>query len=141
MRPVPRLLAVVPALVAIVVIFMLRISVANGEIQETEYSTSLTDATGIVRLIVAVFGGLIGVLGIVVALKGVRGTADVSVSLSKRPKLSMKRVSQGVVLTLIGAAVLIAAIYVLPHKRTERKMTGDEIYIERDGEKIRGVRD
>ena len=40
---------------------------ANGEVTETQYSTSLSEATGMVRIIVAVFGGIIGVLGIVVA--------------------------------------------------------------------------
>ena len=105
---------------------------ANGELTETEYSTSLSEATGIVRIIVAVFGGLIGLLGILVTVKGVTGKADVSVSVSEHKKLSMKRVSQGVVITLIGAAVLLGAVYLLPEKRTERKVTGKEITIERE---------
>ncbi len=112
---------------------------ANGSVRETEYSTSLTEATGIVRIVVAVFGGLIGVLGIVVALKGVGGAADVSASVGKQAKLSMKRVSQGVVLTLIGAAVLVGALYFLPDKKTERELTGKEITIEREAGKTREV--
>jgi hypothetical protein len=115
------------------------IALANGSVRETEYSTSLTEATGIVRIIVAVFGGLIGVLGIVVALKGVGGAADVSASVGKNAKLSMKRVSQGVVLTLIGAAVLVGALYFLPDKKTERELTGKEISIEREQGKTREV--
>jgi hypothetical protein len=112
---------------------------ANGSVRETEYSTSLTEATGIVRIIVAVFGGLIGLLGIVVAIKGVGGAADVSASVGKHASLSMKRVSQGVVLTLIGAAVLVGALYFLPDKRTERELTGKEISIEREPGKTREI--
>lgn len=105
---------------------------ANGEVTETEYSTSLSEATGIVRVIVAVFGGVIGVLGIVVAFRSVGGAADVSVSVSEHRKLSMKRISQGVVITLIGAAILIGALYFLPEKKTERQIKGKEITIERE---------
>jgi hypothetical protein len=107
-------------------------ALANGEVTETQFSTSLSDATGIVRIIVAVFGGVIGVLGIVVAFRGVGGTADVSMSVSEHKNLSMKRISQGVVITLIGAAILIGALYLLPEKRTERQVKGKEITIERD---------
>ena len=111
------------------------VALANGEVTETQFSTSLSEATGIVRIIVAVFGGLIGVLGIVLAFRGVGGTADVSMSVSEHRKLSMKRVSQGVVITLIGAAILIGALYLLPEKRTERQVKGKDITIERDAGK------
>lgn len=110
---------------------------ANGEVTETHYSTSLSEATGIVRIIVAVFGGIIGVLGIVVALRGVGGSTDVSMSISEHQKLSLKRVSQGVVITLIGAAILIGALYLLPEKRTERQIKGKDIVIEREAGKER----
>jgi hypothetical protein len=107
----------------------------HGMVNETEYSTSLSEAAGIVRIIVAAFGGIIGVLGIVVTLKGVGDTADVSMSVAEHKSLSMKRVSQGVVITLIGAAILIGALYLLPEKKTERQIKGEEIRIERkDGE-------
>jgi len=113
-------------------------ALANGEVNETQFSTSLSESTGIVRIIVALFGGLIGVLGIVVAFRGVGGTAEVSMSVSEHKTLSMKRISQGVVITLIGGAILIGALYLLPEKRTERQVKGKEITIERDagGEKM-----
>ena len=110
---------------------------ANGEVSETQYSTSLSEATGIVRIIVAVFGGINGVLGIVVAFRNVGGTADVSMAVSEHKKLSLKRVSQGVVITLIGAAILTGALYLLPEKRTERQIKGKEITIERESGKER----
>lgn len=116
---------------------MVNLAYGNGTVKETEFSTSLSEATGIVRIIVAVFGGLIGLLGIVVALKGVAGKADLSVSLSEHRSLSMKRVSQGVIITLIGAAVLVGALYFLPEKKTERELTGKEITIEREPGKVK----
>ncbi|HQU32382.1 MAG: hypothetical protein HRU72_06425 [Planctomycetia bacterium] len=111
---------------------------ANGTVREAEYSTSLSEATGVVRIVVAVFGGLIGLLGIIVALKGVGGTADVAATVGKS-SLSMKRISQGVVLTLIGAGVLIGTLYFLPEKKTERELTGKEISIEREPGKTKEV--
>ncbi|BBO17240.1 conserved hypothetical protein [Candidatus Brocadia pituitae] len=124
----------VGSLLVVLLLFFLVVNgvLANGEVTETQYSTSLSEATGMVRIIVAVFGGIIGVLGIVVALRGVGGTADVSMSVSEHRKLSLKRVSQGVVITLIGAAILIGALYLLPEKRTERHIKGKEIIIEHE---------
>jgi hypothetical protein len=111
----------------------------NGGVRETEYSTSLSEATGVVRIIVAVFGGFIGLLGIFVVFKGVVGKADISVSISEHRALSMKRISQGVVITLIGAGILVGALYFLPEKKTERELTGKEITIERESGKVREV--
>ena len=133
MRTRRSMLNVVPLLMVLLVYFAgVGGVLANGEVTETQYSTSLSEATGIVRIIVAVFGGLIGVLGIVVAFRGVGGTADVSMSVSEHRKLSMKRISQGVVITLIGAAVLLGALYLLPEKMSERQIKGKEITIERE---------
>lgn len=115
------------------------LALANGSVREIEYSTSLSEATGIVRIIVAVFGGLIGLLGIVVAFKGVGRAADVSATIGKHASVSMKRVGQGVVLTVIGAAVLIGALYFLPDKKTERELAGKEITVEREGGKVKEV--
>lgn len=137
-RSSSRSLAAV-ALLLLCGIDMLNLAYGNGTVRETEYSTSLSEATGIVRIIVAFFGGLIGLLGIVVALKGAAGKADLSVSVSEHRSFSMKRVSQGVVITLIGAAVLVGALYFLPDKKTERELTGKEITIERESGKIKEV--
>ncbi len=127
-----------PAPIVLLFLFVaVKLALANGEVIETQFSTSISEATGIVRALVAVFGGLIGLLGIVVAFRGVGGTADVSMSLSEHKKLSMKRVSQGVVITLIGAAILIGALYLLPEKRTERHVKGEDITIQFEGGKVR----
>ncbi len=134
-----HLLQIVGTLLVVLLFFILVVNgvLANGEVTETQYSTSLSEATGIVRIIVAVFGGIIGVLGIVVAFRGVGGTADVSLSISEHQKLSLKRVSQGVVITLIGSGILIGALYLLPEKRTERQIKGKDIVIEREAGKER----
>ena len=90
---------------------------ANGEIIERESSTS------IVRIIVVAIGGIISVLGIVVAYKGIGGKADVELSVSEQKKIIFKSVSQGVVITIIGAMILIAAVYFLPEKGKESHTT------------------
>jgi multisubunit Na+/H+ antiporter MnhB subunit len=102
----------------------------QGEVTEQVYSTGLTEATGIVRIIVVVFGGFISLLGVYVSLKSVSGKADVAISLDKNRKINFKRISQGVVITVVGAIVLIAAIYLLPTKRSEMKINGTDITIE-----------
>ncbi len=43
----------------------------------------------------------------------------------------MKRLSQGVAITIIGAAVLLGALYLLPEKRSEVQVKGKEITIEK----------
>ncbi len=98
---------------------------ANTDVVETEYSTS------IVRIIVVAIGGIISVLGIVVAYKGIGGKADVELSVSEQKKIIFKNVSQGVVITIIGALILIAAVYFLPEKGKERSITAKELTIER----------
>ena len=93
---------------------------ANGETIERESSTS------IVIIIVVAIGGIISVLGIVVAYKGIGGKADVEISVSEQKKIKFKSVSQGVVITIIGAMILIAAVYFLPEKGKESRTTWKE---------------
>lgn len=69
-------------------------------------------------------------MGIIVTFRGVDGIVDVSMQVSEHRKLFLRRVSQGVVITLIGAASLIGALYLLTEKRSERQVKGKEITIE-----------
>ncbi len=115
-------------IVSLFMIFVLLLVVtslvfANGEIIVRESSTS------IVRIIVVVIGGIISVLGIVVAYKGIGGKADVEISVSEQRKIIFKSVSQGVVITIIGAMILIAAVYFLPEKGKESHITGNGVTI------------
>jgi hypothetical protein len=128
-----QLQSLMPLFMELLYLFWLAGTVtAFGMVNEIEYSTTLSEATGVVRVIVALFGGIIGVLGIIVAVRGVGSTADVTMSVAEHGTLSMKRISQGVVITLIGAVILIAALYLLPDKRTERQIEGNKITIERN---------
>ena len=109
-------------IVSLFMIFVLMFAVssivfANGETIERESSTS------IVMIIVVAIGGIISVLGIVVAYKGIGGKADVEISVSEQKKIKFKSVSQGVVITIIGAMILIAAVYFLPEKGKEHHTT------------------
>src|SRR5712692_3693698 len=121
------------ALILVVLLTAISLAGANGTITETEYSTSLAEATGIVRIIVAIAGGVVAVLGIVVALRNIGGTAGVEISVSEQKKLAFKNISQGVVIVLIGAAMLVAAVYLLPEKQRERHITGKEITVDPKG--------
>jgi len=121
------------ALTLIALLTAISLAGANGTITETEYSTSLAEATGIVRIIVAIAGGVVAVLGIVVALRNIGGTAGVEISVSEQKKMKIKNISQGVVIVLIGAAMLVAAVYLLPEKQRERHITGKEITVDPKG--------
>ncbi len=121
------------ALILVALLTAISLAGANGTITETEYSTSLAEATGIVRIIVAIAGGVVAVLGIVVALRNIGGTAGVEISVSEQKKMAFKNISQGVVIVLIGAAMLVAAVYLLPEKQRERHITGKEITVDPKG--------
>ena len=68
----------VPIILVLFILFGIDVVLANGEITETEFSTSLSEATGIVRVIVAVFGGIIGVFGIITLIASIFATASIS---------------------------------------------------------------
>jgi hypothetical protein len=88
----------------------------NGHRTITEYSSgSLNSGNTIIRIIIAVIGGLISVLGILLAFKNAGALSDVNVSLTNH-SLQFKRISQGVVIALLGVIVLIVGLYVLPDK-------------------------
>ena len=103
-------------------------SFANGTGQITEYYTDPT-----VRVIVAILGGLISVLGIVVVLKGIGDQSDVEISMRDQAQFKFKRISQGVVIVLVGAAILIAAVYFLPEKTRVVDVEGKAKYHKESG--------
>ena len=61
-----------------------------------------------------------------VVCKGIGGKADVEISVSEQKKIKFKSVSQGVVITIIGAIILIASVYFLPEKGKERHTTWEK---------------
>jgi hypothetical protein len=94
---------------------------ANGELRETNYSVEAG-----VRWFVIAIGGLIALGGIILTSMNIRTLASVDISLEKK-SASMRQVSQGVVIAIVGAAVLVATMYFLPEKSSERTVTGKTI--------------
>lgn len=102
-------------------------AMANGSITTTEYS-----ANSLIRIVIAVMGGIIAVLGVFLAFKNAGALSNVSFS---RARVDMKGVSQGVVITLLGGAILIAGIYFLPEKASITETKGKSIEIDSGGTK------
>ncbi len=115
------------AALATVMILIVPNAMANGSITTTEYS-----ANSLIRIVIAVIGGIIAVLGVFLAFKNAGALSNVSFS---RARVDMKGVSQGVVITLLGVAVLVAGIYFLPEKTSTTETKGKSIEIESGGAK------
>ncbi len=100
------------------------LALANGEETTTEYSTNAW-----IRTVIAVIGGLIAVLGILLAFKNATALSDVGVSGSREKGVNvrLKKVSQGVIITLLGVVVLVAGLYLLPEKSVVTTIKGKEI--------------
>jgi hypothetical protein len=102
---------------------------ANGQVTETVYSTD-----AVVRILIAAIGGVLAVLGVVLAFKNAMLTSDVSLS---RSSVEFRKISQGVVIALLGVAVLIAGLYLLPDKTSVTDITGKEIIRSPEGTAVR----
>ena len=107
------------ATLAVGMILVASNAMANGTITTTEYSTN-----ALIRVVIAVIGGIVAVFGISLASKNAGALSNVSLS---RKSFNLKGVSQGVVVTLLGAAVLIAGLYFLPEKTLVTETTGKSI--------------
>ena len=109
------------------------LALANGEETTTEYS-----ANAWIRTVIAVIGGLIAVLGIVLAFKNATALSDVGVSGSREKgiNLHLKKVSQGVIITLLGVVVLVAGLYLLPDKSVVHTVKGKVIETTPSGGRI-----
>lgn len=105
-------------------ILMPTFALANGEATTTEYSTN-----ALIRMVIAVVGGLIALLGILLAFKNAMAVSDVGVSSSREKGVNvrLKKVSQGVIITLLGVVVLVAGLYLLPDKTMVHTIKGKVI--------------
>ena len=99
-------------------------ALANGEETTTEYSTNAW-----IRAVIAGIGGLIAVLGILLAFKNATALSDVGLSggREKGVNVQLKKVSQGVIITLLGVVVLVAGLYLLPDKSVVTTVKGKVI--------------
>lgn len=118
----------VTAALTILMTLIVPSAMANGSITTTEYS-----ANSLIRIVIAVIGGIIAVLGVFLAFKNAGALSNVSFS---RARVDMKGVSQGVVITLLGVAVLVAGIYFLPEKTSTTETKGKTIEMDPGGTKV-----
>jgi protein-S-isoprenylcysteine O-methyltransferase Ste14 len=70
------------------------------------------------HIAVAVLGGLVLLFGIILAFRGGKESAEVTVSLPGGFNMTLSRVGQGIVLVTVGALILLAALYLMPKKET-----------------------
>jgi len=70
-------------------------------------------------VVVAVLGGIIAFFGIILAFRGVRSPTEVSIKIPNIGTLKFSKVGQGVVLAIIGAIILVSALYLYPPTTTK----------------------
>jgi hypothetical protein len=70
-------------------------------------------------IVVAVLGGIIALLGIILAFRGVKSSAEVSIKIPGVGTFKFNKVGQGVVLAIIGAIILVSALYLYPTTTTK----------------------
>lgn len=81
-------------------------------------TTAPASHAGVLFIVAAVIGGLIALLGIAIAFRSSGGNADISATLPSGGSIKLRGVGQGVVIALIGAGVLVAALYFYPQEET-----------------------
>jgi len=111
-------------LISLLIFFILglgSVALANGEV-------TVTSVSNVVLVVVICLGGLISLLGAIMVFRGIGGKSDVDLALSKKGKISFKKVSQGVVVIIVGALILLGALYLGQQKRT---ITGKRIDLKR----------
>lgn len=102
----------------------------NGVITSHEETTSI-----VVPIVISLIGGIIAILGIFIAAKGGRASSNLEIKFGENKKLTLTRLTQGVVIVIIGAAILIAGLYNLPTTKKEKTVKAKTIE-ERDGKVI-----
>lgn len=70
-------------------------------------------------IVVAVLGGIIALLGIILVFHGVTSPAEVSIKIPGIGTFKFNKVGQGVVLAIIGAIILVSTLYLYPTTTTK----------------------
>lgn len=70
-------------------------------------------------IVVAVLGGIIAFLGIILAFRGVTSPAEVSIKIPNIGAFKFNKIGQGVVLAILGAIILVSALYLYPTTTTK----------------------
>lgn len=90
------ILLVTPSLALAVII--------TGPAQETSY----------LFIVITVLGGIIALLGIILTFRGVTSPAEVTINIPGGGTFKFSRIGQGVILAIVGAIVLVSALYFHP---------------------------
>lgn len=103
---------------------------ANGEITTHEETTSI-----VVPLIISLIGGAVASLGIYLAAKGGRAASNLRITFGANRTVTLTRLTQGVVIVLIGATILVAGLYNLPKVKKEETIKAKTIE-EQNGKRV-----
>lgn len=86
--------------------------------------------------VVAALGGIIALLGIILAFRGVTSPAEVSIKIPNVGAFKFNKVGQGVVLAVVGAVILVSALYLYPKTTTTKSFSETTTINEEDGTRI-----
>ena len=101
---------------------------ANGHITTVKDETSST-----VALVIAAAGFLVSVLGVIVVLRGKRGSSNLNIQFGEHRTLRLTALTQGVLIVLFGVVILIVGLYKLPRSTFSEKIDAKEIQKDPDG--------
>lgn len=132
MKPIKRARRLTSLIICVLVVFVswARFGWANGEITTHEEATS-----SVVAVVISVLGGAIAILGILVAAKGGSARSNFKITFGEKKTLTLTKLTQGVVIVLVGAAILIVGLYNLPKVMKEETIKA-KIIEEKDGKKF-----
>ena len=101
---------------------------ANGRIsEEAEWAST------IVAIIIVIAGGLISLLGVYIVSRRHRGSSDVAIKIGPKLEMKMTKLTQGVVIVLLGVIVLVVGLLYLPSNKTKRTVEGERILLDERG--------
>ena len=101
-------------LAASVYIFLIDSNLARAAVR-----TEPSNGASYLFILVAVLGGIIAFLGIILAFRSVTSPAEVSLKIPNIGAFKFNKVGQGVVLAIIGAIILFSALYLYPTTTTK----------------------
>ncbi|GEM_PF-2681551 len=94
---------------ASVYIFLMDLNIVWAAIK-----TEPSNGASCLFIVVTVLGGIIAFMGIILAFRGVTSPADISFKIPNIGTFKLSKIGQGIVLVVIGAIILIFALYLSP---------------------------
>jgi hypothetical protein len=99
-------------LAASVYIFFVALNLAWAAVEPSKGASYLF-------IVAAVLGGIIALLGIILAFRGVKSPTKVSIKIPGVGAFKVNKIGQGVVLVIIGAIILVSTLYLYPKTTTK----------------------